>query len=354
MLSSKEKLPLLMAGIILLLTIGLLLNSYYRDRSAALMAAAAKAKTDLDTAEAVIDLKYSGPWSIRGEELYKGQLCLNDNFVIVDYIDGLLGDICVIFKNNICVSTTVLIDDCDRATGVYAPYEVTSKVLETGFSYTGEAKLSGRTYRTAYKPINNEFGQIIGVLYIGVPVEFPHTIIDGANKTIGLVGLLLALLVGVLTRFYVARTSIRPLHEGIINDQTPAVKQQPDIDSQDIANEGSRTTDAENERSPEQGEALDWGGEAGSEWFGAWFDRQFDQQQELPKGLNRVTLRQVVLFLKEQEGNRVTIHDISEALSLSNVTVRHYLDYLAESDLVEIEKQYGSVGRPSRYFKLKM
>lgn len=344
---SKEKLPLLMAGIIVLLTIGLLTFIFFRDRSATLLAAD-KARTDLDTAETIIDLKYPGSWNIREDKLYKGQVCIDDNTVLVDYIEDLLGDTCVIFKNNVSVSTTVQVNGCERAIGVYAPYEVISKVLEPGHCYTGPVELSGKMHQAAYRPLTDEFGQIIGVLFIGCA---PHTILDGANKMVGLTGLMLALLVGLFTRFFTARTTTQPLQEdGVVNDRMPTVRQQPILDSLDIANEDPRVLDGGNERSPEQEQAPGYGEEAESEWFDAWLG----PQQELPKGLNRITLKQIVLFMKEQAENKVTIPDVSEAVSLSKVTVRHYLDYLAECDLVEIEKQYGSVGRPLRFFKLKL
>ena len=83
------------------------------------------------------------------------------------------------------------------------------------------------------------------------------------------------------------------------------------------------------------------------------FDTFLDGQQELPKGLNPITMKEIVLLLKEEDVSEITAKDLSKVISLSEVTVRRYLDFLEECGLVEIEQQYGSVGRPLRIYKFK-
>ncbi|BDG62037.1 response regulator [Caldinitratiruptor microaerophilus] len=70
----------------------------------------------------------------------------------------------------------------------------------------------------------------------------------------------------------------------------------------------------------------------------------------LPKGINRVTLAQVVEFLGRTDGP-VTARDVAEATGMDRTTALRYLDFLqARGDLVE-EVSFGSVGRPSRVFR---
>jgi methyl-accepting chemotaxis protein len=375
MRSLKEQIPLIVIGSIIILTMGLMLVIHFHDQSASLVVAATKAKRDLDVSEAIIDLKYPGSWDIKGEDLYKGRTDINNYFTIVDYIKNLTGDECVIFQNNMCVSTTVSAKDCDRALGIYAPYEVTSKALETRQYYTGESQLAGKIYQFAYKPITNANGLIIGVLYIGVPTTPYNTIFYGLAKTVGLAGLVIALLAGLITRFIVTKNIVKPLQDVIngikkiagsrtgqplkiqssneIGELFQAFSQmyvgiQKTENGLPKANEESRQIDRENESTTKQEQISGGNGED------EWFDTLLDSKKELPKGLSLVTLKQIILFLKQQEGNEVTIQDVSKATGLSSVSVRHYFGYLSEIDLVDIEQRYGSVGRPLRFFKLKM
>ncbi|MDW7673165.1 MAG: response regulator [Bacillota bacterium] len=71
----------------------------------------------------------------------------------------------------------------------------------------------------------------------------------------------------------------------------------------------------------------------------------------LPKGLNDVTLKQILLCLiKEQSG--MSAEEVAEGVGLARVTARRYLDYLEKEGKVLLEIQYGSVGRPINRYKL--
>jgi two-component system, CitB family, response regulator DctR len=74
-------------------------------------------------------------------------------------------------------------------------------------------------------------------------------------------------------------------------------------------------------------------------------------QEELPKGLNEVTLRQVLLFLlKEQDP--LSAEEVADKVGLARVTARRYLDYLEKSGKLLLEIQYGSVGRPINRYRV--
>jgi two-component system, CitB family, response regulator DctR len=69
----------------------------------------------------------------------------------------------------------------------------------------------------------------------------------------------------------------------------------------------------------------------------------------LPKGLNEVTLKQVLLFLMKQS-HALSAEEVAEGVGLARVTARRYLDFLQKKGKVDLEVQYGSVGRPiNRY-----
>jgi methyl-accepting chemotaxis protein len=238
----------------------------------------------------------------------------------VDYIKELTGASCSIYLNNRCVSTTVIGGDCDaRAVNRPIPTEARSKVFETGQNYLGQAVEEGRFCSAVYKPIINDEGQIIGVLYIGTQDTLYESIIYGSPITIGIAGLILAVLIALTARFLVTRKLDKILPTEI--SRLPKQEQAHDNNDKDVDFE--------------------------------MFDAVFDLEQELPKGLNSLTLKEIFSVLLEDGGKEVTVKDVSESMSLSTVTVRRYLDYMEECGLVDVEQEYGAVGRPLKIYRLK-
>jgi two-component system, NtrC family, sensor kinase len=85
-------------------------------------------------------------------EIYKGQS---------------IGTVTIFFKD-IRVSTNVLSPDGSRAIGTVASEEVTKHVLTEGKKWTDRAFVVNDWYITAYEPIEDIFGQRVGMLYVGV------------------------------------------------------------------------------------------------------------------------------------------------------------------------------------------
>ncbi|HHW41045.1 MAG TPA: histidine kinase [Syntrophomonadaceae bacterium] len=400
MRSLKEQFTLLVMGSIVLLTLSLMLAFYFQARSTAVMAAETKARSDLATAEAIIDLKYPGSWHVKDGVLYKGKVKINNNFFIVDYIEKLTGDTCTIFLDNVRVTTTIREKNGNRAVGTQASQEVTNKVLGARQEYVGEAEVVGKLYQTAYKPIMDEGGKVIGMLYVGAPRTLYRTILYGSLKIMGLAGFFCTLLIGAATWFFITRTVVEPLYEVIQGTRNAAVNRA----GRPLVVQGSteiwELTQAFNQmlsqiqvltsrlskvnNAPQQTEGVsesplqeklhglgvlrlqvDRAGEShplqqedtqetGKEdRDGEWVESLLSVNSDLPKGLNRVTLKEVMLYMKQREGEEFTIQDVSEDLSLSKVTVRRYLDYLEQRGLVDVEQKYGSVGRPLRIYKFK-
>ncbi|RXT09041.1 response regulator [Ammoniphilus sp. CFH 90114] len=72
----------------------------------------------------------------------------------------------------------------------------------------------------------------------------------------------------------------------------------------------------------------------------------------LPKGLNEITLKQILLFLLKQS-HPLSAEEVAEGVGLARVTARRYLDFLAKAGKVKLEIQYGSVGRPINRYHVK-
>ena len=73
-----------------------------------------------------------------------------------------------IFLKDIRISTNVLNPDGSRAIGTVASEEVTNYVLTEGKKWTDRAFVVNDWYITAYEPIQDIFGQRVGMLYVGV------------------------------------------------------------------------------------------------------------------------------------------------------------------------------------------
>ncbi|MGL5152377.1 MAG: response regulator [Clostridium sp.] len=74
----------------------------------------------------------------------------------------------------------------------------------------------------------------------------------------------------------------------------------------------------------------------------------------LPKGLNKRTLKIVYDFLNNNKGRLWTLREISYEISVSNVTIKKYMDYLESINLVEGNMAIGNVGRPEIKYTIKM
>ncbi|MBO8156996.1 MAG: response regulator [Bacillaceae bacterium] len=73
-------------------------------------------------------------------------------------------------------------------------------------------------------------------------------------------------------------------------------------------------------------------------------------EQEMPKGIDPLTLKKVVDILKTYDG--ITAEKMGVEMGASRTTARRYLEYLISIGQCYAELEYGIVGRPERkYFR---
>jgi two-component system NtrC family sensor kinase len=114
--------------------------------------------------------------------LYGGVL-LNRNFEIVDRIKNTVyqgerykgKDVgtATIFQDDLRIATNVTFPDGGRAIGTRVSEEVYEHVVGKGLAWTSRAFVVHDWYITAYEPIRNLKGDIIGMLYVGM-LEAPY------------------------------------------------------------------------------------------------------------------------------------------------------------------------------------
>ena len=145
-----------------------------------------------------------------------GQLMLGANPVagrndIVDQAASATGGVATIFSGDERVATSVRKPDGSRAVGTHLmDATVREAVLVQGTVYHGVATILDHPYFTIYEPVRDEAGQIVGILFTGIPTaELEATtssIISQASLAgVVVVGLFLLALVWLLA------ATLRPL-----------------------------------------------------------------------------------------------------------------------------------------------
>jgi two-component system, NtrC family, sensor kinase len=109
--------------------------------------------------------------------VYAGVL-LNHNYDIVDEVKQTVFQGAVyksrdigtatIFQNDVRISTNVHNSDGSRAIGTRIAADVYEQVVVNGKQYVGRAFVVNDWYITAYEPIKDYDGKIIGILYVGI------------------------------------------------------------------------------------------------------------------------------------------------------------------------------------------
>ena len=82
------------------------------------------------------------------------------------------------------------------------------------------------------------------------------------------------------------------------------------------------------------------------------FSKHNTQFEELPKGLNARTFDKIVTFLTENSDEIWTLREIAKELTISNVTIKKYMDYLEFIKRVDVEQSSGNVGRPEMKYRI--
>jgi len=116
-----------------------------------------------------------GAPKIDGSSLFFGTTKINDNFTLVDSLKAKFGCTATFFVKKgdafVRVSTNVM-KDGKRAVGTpLDPSGPALAAIRQNKAYYGIVDILGKLYDTGYEPITNAKGEVLGVYYIGYPVE---------------------------------------------------------------------------------------------------------------------------------------------------------------------------------------
>ncbi|MDD2320779.1 MAG: methyl-accepting chemotaxis protein [Geobacteraceae bacterium] len=107
-------------------------------------------------------------FSIKDGKLMVGDYPLNGNNELPDKIKELFGGTATIFMGDKRVSTNVVTAEGARAVGTVLEGAPHVALFSEGKPYRGEADILGIPYFTAYDPIRNARGEVIGAVYVGI------------------------------------------------------------------------------------------------------------------------------------------------------------------------------------------
>ncbi len=148
---------------------------------------------------------------IEGDRLLAGNRVLNGDEAFVDRVQELVGGTATVFLGDRRIASNVIGPDGQRAVGtVLAQGPAYDAVLRDGRPYRGEADILGERYFTAYDPIRNDAGEIIGVLYVGLRQAEFFAIIDLLLRNIGVAVIVIGSLIALAT-YLVVRRQLQPL-----------------------------------------------------------------------------------------------------------------------------------------------
>jgi hypothetical protein len=106
--------------------------------------------------------------------IYFGEARMNDNFALVDEVQSEAGGIATIFVRDgdqfIRVATNFRKDDGSRAVGT--PLDPNGRAIvaiRNNQAFYGEADILGKAHVTAYEPIRDQDGSVIGIYFVGYP-----------------------------------------------------------------------------------------------------------------------------------------------------------------------------------------
>jgi len=106
---------------------------------------------------------------IESDKLLISFYALNDDVVIVDQVKNLFGGVATIFMKDVRASTSLLNPDGSRALGSKLQGPAYDTVMKKGQAYRDEVILNGRPFFSAYDPIKDKEGKVIGAIGVALP-----------------------------------------------------------------------------------------------------------------------------------------------------------------------------------------
>ncbi len=225
-------------GLAVLVAVALVLVPTWWTTRAALFERA-MSRLDVNMRFLSYDVSRLGPVRLVNGQLWAGPVLLDGNLEIVDRVRTLAGGTATIFRGGVRVATNIANPDGTRAIGtVLASGVVRDTVLRDGRPYRGQADILGLPYYTAYEPLLDATGAVIGILYVGIPrAEFLSVlhhlqIMDlplAGSAVLSSAALLLLMVRRTLQPLLLLNKTLLQLADGNIREAVPGLDQLDEV-----------------------------------------------------------------------------------------------------------------------------
>ncbi|MCM0020610.1 MAG: cache domain-containing protein, partial [Tagaea sp.] len=148
---------------------------------------------------------------IEGDKLMVGGHSLDGDLATVDRVKAAVGGVATIFRGDLRVATNIVRPDGQRAVGTrLAPGVVHDAIFKDNKPYRGPNIILGQPYFTAYDPIRDSSGRVIGLVFVGIPeAEFVKAA-EAISRDAAIAGGVVLLFVAV-GLWLVVRRTLKPL-----------------------------------------------------------------------------------------------------------------------------------------------
>lgn len=210
-LTISKKLNLLILICVLSLATILTVTNFYSKKNDLVKSAQEKLSSDLQLSQQLLEARIPGEWRILDGELYKGDTNLVGNTDIVDRISELTnGGTATIVQGDTRISTNV-IEDGERAVNTRVADDVVQVVLKQKERFSGRAQVIDEWYLTAYEPIVDSTGKILGMWSVGVAEGLYIDIAVSSMVTDVGISLIVSVIVLLSFTLFTRRNIVTPL-----------------------------------------------------------------------------------------------------------------------------------------------
>ncbi len=168
-----------------------------------------KVKSDLSVGNILIEASYRGEWKVLDGKLYKGNIEINDNVILVDLIQKLTGDAASIYLGDMRITSSLKQKD-QRIIGTKASERINEEVLKSGRNYYDTIDIAGQKYYAAYMPLKDKKGVIIGMFEIAISdVQAQNAVHSGVYVKIFMLCGLIILAIVIVSYVFATKVSGR-------------------------------------------------------------------------------------------------------------------------------------------------
>ena len=207
-LGVQQRLILTFIALVAIITGAITLNSYRVIHTALLKDAQVSVDRGLGVMTQLIEAR-GGRFAMVNGQLMLNNLAVGFDVSLVDSVSKLTGGVATIFQKDERVTTTVQKPDGSRAIGTkLAQGPAYDSVFRDKKTYHGPVDILGKPHIAVYEPILDGAGQVIGILFVGMPVSL---VTQESNAILrdNLIGAGLALVAGSLIVAWVVRSQMR-------------------------------------------------------------------------------------------------------------------------------------------------